>query len=164
MDKIIEKTKTQQLKKYWPYMAGGCLLLALLCWLVFVNHASTLKVNANDLTMSEVTKAEFKDYVRTNGQVLPIQVVQISPEEGGIVMEKVVEEGTHVKKGDVIVRLSNSNLDLQILNAEAELAEKQNLLRNTQVAMQQDRLNNQTEQAQLDMDTQRKQRTFEQNK
>ena len=69
-----------------------------------------------------------------------------------------------VHKGDVIVRLSNSNLDLQILNAEAELAEKQNLLRNTQVAMQQDRLNNQTEQAQLDMDTQRKQRTFEQNK
>ena len=69
-----------------------------------------------------------------------------------------------VHKGDVIVRLSNSNLDLQILNAESELAEKQNLLRNTQVAMQQDRLNNLTEQAQLDMDTHRKQRTFEQNK
>ena len=164
MDRIIEKTKSQRLMKYWPYAAGGVLLLLIICWLVFGNHASTLKVNADDLTVSEVTKAEFKDYVRTNGQVMPIQVVQISPEEGGIVMEKVVEEGSHVKKGDVIVRLSNSNLDLQILNAEAELAEKQNLLRNTQVAMQQDRLNNQTEQAQLDMDTQRKQRTFEQNK
>ena len=164
MDKIIEKTKAQKLKKYWPWIGVGCLVFGVSLWLIFGNHASTLKVNANDLTMSEVTKAEFKDYVRTNGQVLPIQVVQISPEEGGIVMEKVVEEGTHVKKGDVIVRLSNSNLDLQILNAEAELAEKQNLLRNTQVAMQQDRLNNQTEQAQLDMDTQCKQRTFEQNK
>ena len=150
--------------KYWPYAAGGSLLLVILCWLVFGNYASTLKVGKDELTIGEVQQAEFKDYVRTNGQVLPIQVVQISPEEGGIVMEKVVEEGTHVKKGDVIVRLSNSNLDLQILNAEAELAEKQNLLRNTQVAMQQDRLNNQTEQAQLDMDTQRKQRTFEQNK
>ena len=150
--------------KYWPYAAIGVLLLVICCWLVFGNHASTLKVNKSELTVSEVLKAEFKDYVRTNGQVMPIQVVQISPEEGGIVVEKVVEEGTHVKKGDVIVRLSNSNLDLQILNAEAELAEKQNLLRNTQVAMQQDRLNNQTEQAQLDMDTQRKQRTFEQNK
>lgn len=60
----------------------------------------------------------------------------ITYEEGGIVREKVVEEGTRVKKGDVILRLSNSNLDLQILNAEAELAEKQNLLRNTQVTMQ----------------------------
>ena len=164
MDRVIEKTKTQRLMKYWPYMAGACLVLIVLGWLVFGNHASTLRVNKDELTISDVCQAEFKDYVRTNGQVLPIQVVQISPEEGGIVMEKVVEEGTMVHKGDVIVRLSNSNLDLQILNAEAELAEKQNLLRNTQVAMQQDRLNNQTEQAQLDMDTQRKQRTFEQNK
>ncbi len=136
-------------------MLGGLLL---------GRHASTLKVSGDELTISEVTSAEFKDYVRTNGQVLPIQVVQISPEEGGIVVEKVVEEGTMVRQGDVIVRLSNSNLDLQILNAESELAEKQNLLRNTQVAMQQDRLNNLTEQAQLDMDTHRKQRTFEQNK
>ena len=164
MDRVIEKTKAQRLKRYWLYVVGSCLLMVILCWLVFGSHAATLKVNADDLTVSEVTKAEFKDYVRTNGQVMPIQVVQISPEEGGIVMEKVVEEGTHVKKGEVIVRLSNSNLDLQILNAEAELAEKQNLLRNTQVAMQQDRLNNQTEQAQLEMNTLRRQRTFEQNK
>jgi HlyD family secretion protein len=150
--------------KYWPYAAGGTLLLVILCWLLFGNHASTLKVNKDELTVSDVSRTEFKDYVRTNGQVMPIQVVQVSPEEGGIVIEKVVEEGSMVHKGDVIVRLSNSNLDLQILNAEAELAEKQNLLRNTQVAMQQDRLNNQTEQAQLEMDTHRKQRTYEQNK
>ena len=164
MDRVIEKKKGFQLKKHGPYVAGGCLLLIVLGWLVFGNHASTLRVTQDELTISEVKSAEFKDYVRTNGQVMPIQVVQISPEEGGIVMEKVVEEGSMVHKGDVIVRLSNSNLDLQILNAESELAEKQNLLRNTQVAMQQDRLNNLTEQAQLDMDTHRKQRTFEQNK
>ena len=164
MDRVIEKKKGFQLKKHGPYVVGGCLFLAMLGWMIFGNHASTLRVSQDELTISEVKRAEFKDYVRTNGQVMPIQVVQISPEEGGIVMEKVVEEGSMVHKGDVIVRLSNSNLDLQILNAESELAEKQNLLRNTQVAMQQDRLNNLTEQAQLDMDTHRKQRTFEQNK
>ena len=145
-------------------MAGGCFLLVLVLWLLFGNHASTLKVNQDELTISNVQHAEFKDYVRTNGHVMPIQVVQISPEEGGIVMEKVAEEGTMVHKGDVIVRLSNSSLDLQILNAEAELAEKQNMLRITQVAMEQDRLNNQTEKAQLDMDIKRSQRTYEQNK
>ncbi|WP_028911527.1 efflux RND transporter periplasmic adaptor subunit [Prevotella sp. MA2016] len=164
MDRVIEKTKSQQLLKKWPYALGACIMLVIVLWVIFGNHASTLKVNKDEMTINDVQRAEFKDYVRTNGQVLPIQVVQISPEEGGIVMEKVVEEGTMVHKGDVIVRLSNSNLDLQILNAEAELAEKQNLLRNTQVAMQQDRLNNQTEQAQLDMDTHRKQRTYDQNK
>ncbi|MBQ8453215.1 MAG: efflux RND transporter periplasmic adaptor subunit [Prevotella sp.] len=164
MDRRIEKTKAQRLMKYWPYAGVGCLMAALGCWVLFGNHASTLRVDREELTISLVTNDQFKDYVRTNGQVMPIQVVQLSPEEGGIVIEKVVEEGTHVRKGDVIVRLSNTALDLQILNAEAELAEKQNLLRNTQVAMQQDRLNNLTEQAQLDMDTQRKQRTYEQNR
>lgn len=122
-----------------------------------------MTVDASDITISDVTRGKFDDYVRLNGQVLPIQVVQISPEEGGIVREKVVEEGTRVRKGDVILRLSNSNLDLQILNAEAELAEKQNLLRNTQVAMLQDRLNNRTEQATLDTDCDRKRRAYEQN-
>ena len=52
MDRIIEKTKTQRLKKYWPYAAGGSLLLVMLCWLVFGNHASTLKVNRDELTVS----------------------------------------------------------------------------------------------------------------
>ena len=137
MDRVIEKTKTQRLIKHWPYVAGGIVILIIIAWLVFGNHASTLRVDKDELTISEVKSAEFKDYVRTNGQVLPIQVVQISPEEGGIVMEKVVEEGSHVKKGDVIVRLSNSNLDRQILNDEAERAEKQNRLSNTQEARQQ---------------------------
>ncbi|MBQ8127290.1 MAG: HlyD family efflux transporter periplasmic adaptor subunit [Prevotella sp.] len=164
MDRKIEKTKMQRLMSRWPYAAGGLVLIAVIGWIAFGSHAATLRVDRDELTVSEVLRAEFKDYVRTNGQVMPIQVVQISPEEGGIVVEKVVEEGSHVRKGDVIIRLSNSGLDLQILNAEAELAEKQNLLRNTQVAMQQDRLSNQTEQAQLDMDTERKQRAYDQSR
>lgn len=101
---------------------------------------------------------------RKRTEVVPIQIVQVSPEEGGIVQEKVIEEGSKVRKGDIILRLSNSNLDLQILNAEAELAEKQNLLRNTQITMQQDLLNNRTERISLDLDVQRKRRNFEQKK
>ena len=161
MDRQIEK-KTF-LRRYAWYIAAATVLTAVLVWIVFSSTASTMTVDMRDLTISNVTHGRFDDYVRLNGQVVPIQVVQISPEEGGIVREKPVEEGTRVRKGDVILRLSNSNLDLQILNAEAELAEKQNLLRNTQVAMQQDRLNNRTEQATLDMDCERKQRACNQN-
>ena len=58
--------------KYWPYAAGGCLLLLIVAWLIFGNHASTLRVNKDELTISEVQRAEFKDYVRTYGRVLPI--------------------------------------------------------------------------------------------
>ena len=161
MDRQIEKKSF--LRRYAWYIAAAAALAALLVWIVLGTTANTMTVDASDITISDVTRGKFDDYVRLNGQVLPIQVVQISPEEGGIVREKVVEEGTRVRKGDVILRLSNSNLDLQILNAEAELAEKQNMLRNTQVAMQQDRLNNRTEQATLDTDCDRKRRAYEQN-
>lgn len=161
MDRQIEKKSF--LRRYAWYVAAAAALAALLVWIVLGTTANTMTIDATDITISDVTRGKFDDYVRLNGQVLPIQVVQISPEEGGIVREKVVEEGTCVRKGDVILRLSNSNLDLQILNAEAELAEKQNLLRNTQVAMQQDRLNNRTEQATLDTDCDRKRRAYEQN-
>lgn len=161
MDRQIEKKSF--LRRYAWYIAAAAVLAALLVWIVLGTTANTMTIDASDITISDVTRGKFDDYVRLNGQVLPIQVVQISPEEGGIVREKVVEEGTRVRKGDVILRLSNSNLDLQILNAEAELAEKQNLLRNTQVAMQQDRLNNRTEQATLDTDCDRKRRAYEQN-
>ena len=161
MDRPIEKKSFP--RRYAGYIAAAVVAVALLAWLIFGSTASTMTIDSNEITISDVIRGEFDDYVRLNGQVVPIQVVQISPEEGGIVREKVVEEGTRVRKGDVILRLSNSSLDLQILNAEAELAEKQNLLRNTQITMQQDQLNNRTEQATLDMDCERKLRAYKQN-
>lgn len=161
MDRIIDNKKSL-LKKYGWTSALGVGILLLFVWAVAGWNGNVARVEASQLTISTVREGEFADYIQFNGQVVPIQVVQISPEEGGIVQEKVVEEGARVRKGEVLVRLSNSNLDLQILNAEAELAEKQNLLRNTQVAMQQDRLNNETEDVTLAMDVQRKLRAYRQ--
>lgn len=161
MDIQLEKKRGLQ-KKHIPYVVGGALFLVLVGWIVFGNHSSTLKVDSRSVNIGNVTKSEFNDFVRVDGQVQPITVVQLSPEEGGIVREKVVEEGVQVRKGDIIVRLNNSGLDLQILSAEADLAEKQNFLRNTQVTMEQDKLNNQAEKLQLDLDIQRKLRAFKQ--
>lgn len=135
-------------------------MVTVLAWLALSNYSSTLKVERRGLSISEVKQAKFDDYVNVDGRVVPIQVVQISPEEGGVVLEKVVDEGAHVHKGDIIVRLSNSNLDLEILNAESELAEKQNMLRNTQISMEQDRLNNRNEALQLEMDVETKLRAY----
>lgn len=161
MDIQLEKKKGLQ-KKHIPYVAGGALFVILLGWIIFGDHASTLKVDGRGVSIGNVTREQFNDFVRVDGQVQPITVVQLSPEEGGIVQERVVEEGAQVKKGDIIVRLSNSNLDLQILTAEAELAEKQNFLRNTQVTMEQDKLTNQTEKLQYDMEMVRARRAYNQ--
>lgn len=162
MDRIIQKKKWKS--RYTFYALGGSLFVFVCVWLWVGTRSDAMKVSRKYQTVSQVKRDVFKDYIRISGQVIPIQVVQLSPEEGGIVRDIVLEEGAKVRKGDVILRLSNSNLDLQILNAEAELAEKQNLLRNTQITMQQDLLNNRTERISLDLDVQRKKRNFEQNR
>lgn len=164
MDIKIEQTKWQKRKKYVAFIAGGIILSALLLWLALGRFSSTLRVKERDLSVATVEEGKFDDYIYIDGQAAPIRVVQISTEEGGIVREKVVEEGAHVKEGDVIVQLSNSNLDLEIMNAESELAEKQNMLRNTQISMEQEALDNKTEQRQQDMEVRRKQRAYEQQK
>ncbi len=133
MDRKIEKKKGWKAvlrKKNWPWLAG-ILFVGLVVWLVFRDNSSTLRVEGRLVTIGEAESGEFNDYIRVSGQVQPITTVQLSPLEGGIVEDRIVEEGATVKKGDVIIVLSNNQLNLQILDSEAQLAEKQNFLRNT---------------------------------
>ena len=166
MDKVIEKKKGVAVaftKKALPYWFGA-LFGAFILWLVLRDDASTLRVNADTLSISEVRSGEFNDYIRISGQVQPMTTIQISPQEGGIVQEILIEEGSKVKAGDEILRMSNDNLDLQILNSEAELAEKENLLRNTMISMEQQRLSVQQEKLQLQIEVKRLKRKYEQSK
>ena len=142
MDRIIEKKKGLALvfsKKALPYWFG-VFMAAFILYLVFRDDSSTLRVNAETLTVSEVTRGEFNDYIRLSGQVQPMTTVQLSPRESGIVEQIVIEEGAFVKAGDVIIILSNDDLDLEILNSEANLAEKENALRNTMIQMEQEKM------------------------
>jgi HlyD family secretion protein len=163
MDIQLEKKKGIR-KKHIPYLAGGAFFLVLVGWIIFGDHSSTLRVDARGISIGEAKKDLFNDFVRVDGQVQPITVVQISPEEGGTVQEKVVEEGANVRRGDVIIRLSNSQLDLQILNSEANLTEQMSIFRNTRIQMQQARLDNEKTKLQLDIDRQRKLRAYDQNR
>ena len=132
--------------------------------LIIKPNQSTLRINGDTMTISTVKQGEFNDYIRLSGTVQPLVTIQISPVEGGIVQEILIEEGSTVKKGDEILRLSNDNLDLQILNSEAELAEKENFLRNTQIQMEQDRLNVKQQKAEYQLNVKRLRRTYEQQK
>lgn len=161
MDIKLEKKKGIQ-KKHIPYIMGGVVVLLLLGWIIFGDHSSTLRVDARGVSVGNVTRDMFNDFVRVDGQVQPITVVQLSPQEGGIVEERVVEEGSQVRKGDVIVRLSNSSLELSILTSEANLTEQMNILRNTQITMQQQKLDNENTKLQTDLEMARSKRTFQQ--
>lgn len=165
MDIRIEKKKgLRALFTRWgvPYLAGGIFLLFVV-WLLVRDHSSTLRVDARTISVGEVVRGEFNDYIRVTGQVQPITTVQLSPLEAGIVERLVVEEGASVRKGDVLVELSNTSLTLEILNSEAELAEKQNILRNTLISMEQEKLDLRLDKVQLDLDVERKRRTWQQN-
>lgn len=164
MDKTIEKKKgipaafTKRAVPYWL----GAIAAAFILWITFRDSTSTLRVKDGTFSISEVTGGEFNDYIRVSGQVQPMTTVQISPQEGGTVQEIIVEEGSEVKAGDELLRLSNDNLDLQILNSEAELAEKENILRNTMISMEQQRLSVQQEKLQLQIEVRRLKRKYEQ--
>lgn len=161
MDKIIEKKKGLR-AKHIPYIIGGSLFAVIVFWLAFGNHRSRFNVEKEKLAIQSVVKGEFNDYIRINGQVQPINTIQLSAVEGGMVAEKIAEEGSMVRRGEIIVRLANSMLSLNILDSEAQLAEKQNFLRNTQVTMEQEKLNLRKERLQLDLDIGRKRRKYEQ--
>ena len=142
MDKIIEKKTGWRVaftRKALPWWLGA-LLLVFVIYLIARPNNKTLRVDKDTVTISTAVKGEFNDYIRISGRVQPMTTIQLSPQEGGIVEKILIEEGSPVKAGDAILILNNDNLDLQILNSEAELAEKENILRNTQIQMEQQKL------------------------
>lgn len=149
-------------KKSLPYLFG-VIVVALIAWILLKENTTTLRVNMATVTVSNVEEGEFNDYVSLSGIVQPMTTMQLSPLESGVVERIIAEEGTMVKAGDVILEMSNKQLSMQILQSEADLAEKQNILRNTLISMEQERLSLRQEMLQLDLEVTRKQRTYKQN-
>ena len=166
MDRIIERKKgfgaafTKRALPYWL----GALFVAFIIYLISRPNDKTLRISKDTVTISQARKGEFNDYIRISGRVQPMTTIQLSPQEGGIVQEILIEEGSPVKAGDAILVLSNDNLDLQILNSEAELAEKENILRNTQIQMEQQKLDVRQNQLEYGTQVDRLRRAYEQQK
>lgn len=166
MDKIIEKKTGWRVaftKKALPWWLGA-LLMVFVVYLIVRPNNKTLRVDKDTVTISNVVMGEFNDYIRISGRVQPMTTIQLSPQEGGIVEKILIEEGSPVKAGDAILVLSNDNLDLQILNSEAELAEKENILRNTQIQMEQQKLDVRQNVLEYGTNVERLRRTYEQQK
>ena len=166
MDKMIEKKTGWRVaftKKALPWWLGA-LLLVFVIYLMARPNNKTLRVDKDTVTISGAVKGEFNDYIRISGRVQPMTTIQLSPQEGGIVEKILIEEGSPVKAGDAILVLNNDNLDLQILNSEAELAEKENILRNTQIQMEQQKLDVRQNVLEYGMNVDRLKRSYEQQK
>lgn len=130
MDRVIPKKK-------WPrkriLMVAGVVLLTSLIVLsfYFTSGKSRLNVNTERITISEIKKGPFQDNIPVNGVVLPLTSIYLDAIEGGRVEEKYVEDGAIMKKGQPILRLSNTDLELSLVNQETSVF---NLLTQMQIS------------------------------
>lgn len=162
MDIQLEKKKGLK-PKHYGYIALGLLALFTGYKLIFASSISTYRTEKERLSISQVTEGKFDDYITINGNVAPIATIYMDAYEGGRVSEKLIEEGTMVKKGDIILKLENMGLYEQILASESNLALKQNDLRSTKLTFDSRQVEGRRSLATAEYDLQRLKRNYEQN-
>ncbi len=141
MDKKIIKSPLQ---KYFKHSIYGVITFVIAIVAYSFSQASAKgrshKLAINTLTISSVTQGTFVDALSLRGQVVPKTTVYLDTTAGGRVEQRLVEQGEFVKKGQPLVRLSNTNLQLDVMGREAQVTEQLNFLRNTQMNMATSRL------------------------
>lgn len=163
MDRIIENKAKKRRKILWISVA--VLITGLVVYLLFFSdHSSKLNVERDKLTIADVIENEFLDYMTATGTVEPLTTVYLDAVEGGRVEQILIEEGSMVSKGDIILRLTNPDLNLRILTSQADLAEQENRLRDTKIMMEQQRIELRRQIIQYEFDLIKLNRTYQSNK
>ena len=145
MDRKIEKKfKLFSRKTLWISL-GSVAVLFVAFKLIFGDKSSKLNVETEKISIAEITRDVFQDYIAVIGTVEPIRTIYIDAIESGRVEEIILEEGSKLKKGDVILRMSNNNLILEISNVEAQIVQAVNQQRTAQLTMVQQQLNSETQ-------------------
>ena len=116
MDKQIKK-KTWTVKKVATY--GGIALFVIFVGyqFIFADRRSKLKIEKDKITISEVKRGVFQEFIPQTGTVEPSRTVYLDAVEGGTIKRVVAESGAMLKEGDVIFELSNLNRELAGLTA-----------------------------------------------
>ncbi len=130
MDRKIEK-KTWTPKRILTIAGIAALILLIFASWYFTSGKSRLNVQSERITISEVKKSSFQVFIPVNGVVLPVTTIYLDAIEGGRVEEKFVEDGAFVKKGQPILRLSNTDLELSLANQETAVFEVLTQMQNT---------------------------------
>jgi HlyD family secretion protein len=139
MDRVLEKKKWPP-KKIVLLSFTGLFVIFIFYTIFFSDKSSKLNVQTERITISMVEKKPFQEFIPVIGTVIPIQTIYLDAIEGGRVEEIFNEAGSFIKTGDKILKLGNTNLLLDIMYREAELFAQSNNLRNTRLAMEQQRL------------------------
>ncbi len=139
MDKQLEK-KTWTTRRL-AMAAGSLVLVALILYaFVFADLRSTLNVEKEKLTISTVNEGSFQEFIPVTGAVQPIQTIYLDALEGGVVEEINKESGTMIEEGETILKLSNSDLRLSVLQQTSSTYDQINQTRNSRLNIEQNTL------------------------
>jgi HlyD family secretion protein len=130
VDRVIEKKKWTS-KKILTIAGIVGLVALILGSYYFTSGKSKLNVDTERLTISDVKQGAFQEFTPVNGVVLPLTTIYLDAAEGGRVEEKYVDDGTIVKAGQPILRMSNTDLELSLVNQETSVF---NLLTQMQIS------------------------------
>ena len=163
MDIPLEK-KRFTTKKLLPVI-GLAVILALIILVVFTSMGgSKLNVEKERITISAVDKGVFQENIPVNGVVLPITTIYLDALEGGRVEEKLAEDGAFLKAGDPILRLSNTDLELSLVNQETQVYNLLTQMQISQNAARQNTINKLNQYTDVESGLIEAKRTYELNK
>ncbi|WP_179862269.1 efflux RND transporter periplasmic adaptor subunit [Longibacter salinarum] len=158
--KIEKKTFTPKRIAILSIAVIAVVGLAYLVWST-ATGGQTLNVDRDKLTISTVERGPFQEFISVTATVRPDRTVYLDAVEGGRVEELYVREGAIVEKGEPILRLSNNDLRLSVLNSEAQVAEQQSNMEQLKLQMEQQSLSLQQQLAQMEYEIRRLSREFE---
>ena len=139
MDKPLSRPPAW--RRYAPYGIAGLLVLASGLWLRAHTHSHTYRVPIDKLTLGQVTKGPFEDFIAVRSTAAPFTTRYLTADQGGTVKQVLVEDGAKVQAGQPLIVLANATLQLQVASREADTAGQINALENTKIQLEETRFN-----------------------
>ncbi|SIR12398.1 efflux RND transporter periplasmic adaptor subunit [Pontibacter lucknowensis] len=163
MDRVLEK------KKYTPKkiaaIAGAALLLVVILYnLLFAEHSSKLNVDSKRITVGTVENGVFQEFIAIDGAVEPLKTFYLDISEGGRVEKIYTDDGRMVEKGDTILKLSNTTLQIDFMTRETQLYDLMNERQNSEITMKQEQIRQLNQLAEVEYNLATAERAYNRNK
>jgi HlyD family secretion protein len=163
MDRIREKKQWN--KKKILGLAAGALAAAAAVWmLVSAGDGKSLKVEKERLTISDVKRAAFVDYISVSGTVEPLHIFYLDVADGGRILRKYVEEGATVNAGDPLIKLDNPALSLQVMSTQSSFLQAETMTKQTRLTFEQNLLAKQDQLLEVELNLLTQKRIFTNNR
>jgi HlyD family secretion protein len=159
VDRVIEK-KHPRLKQY-VLIGGGCLVLTALILMLNMGNTKELNAERNKLTISTVAFNSFREYIAVDGTVLPVKTIYLDAVEGGRVSERFVEDGDIVTEGQPVLKLVNTDLQLDFLQRETQAFDLINNLQNARNNLENNKVTRLNQLADVEFQLKESERLFE---